>query len=55
VGLHVSHAELQVRMRTGGRVKDYCIRLWRDRYSLNRTPLGERLYQCLCRWGLCRG
>ena len=54
-GLRVSHAELQVRVRAGGRVRDYPIRLWPDRYSLARTPLGERLFQCLRRWELCHG
>lgn len=53
--LRVSHAELQVRMRVGGRIIDHLIRLWPDRYSLSRTPLGQRLFECLRRWGLCRG
>ena len=53
--LRVSHAELQVRMRVGDRNTDHLIRLWPDCYSLNRTPLGQRLFDCLRRWGLCRG
>jgi hypothetical protein len=50
--LRVAHAELQVRLRYNGRGKDALIRLWPDRSSLNDSPLGRRLSQCLRRWGL---
>ncbi len=52
--LTVCHAELQVRLRSGGRVRDYPVRLWPDRCDLNHTPLGERLRRCLRLWGLAR-
>lgn len=50
--LRVAHAELQVRMRVGGRAKNYAIRLWPDRCSLNQTPLADRFRTCLKRWGI---
>jgi hypothetical protein len=53
--LTVTHAELQVRLLVAGRPRNVPVRLWRDRSSLGRTPLGERLRRCLLRWGLCRG
>jgi hypothetical protein len=50
--LIVCHAELQVRLRTGGRSRSYVVHLWPDRSSLNTSPLGGRLRECLRRWGL---
>jgi len=50
--LSVCHAELQVRLRVEGRAKNYSIRLWPDRCSLNQTPLADRFRACLKRWGL---
>ncbi|HYH68346.1 MAG TPA: hypothetical protein VD866_26875, partial [Urbifossiella sp.] len=50
--LTVCHAELQVRLRVAGRGKNYAIRLWPDRCSLNQTPLAGRFRACLKRWGL---
>ena len=50
--LRVSHAELQVRLRYRGRGKVALIRLWPDRSSLNDSPLGRRLSECLRQWGL---
>lgn len=50
--LDVLYAELQVRLRSVGRSKRFLIRLWPDRCSLNQTPLGQRLYVCLKRWGI---
>lgn len=51
--LRVAHAELQVRLRIGGRGKTYLVRLWPDRCNLSHTPIGTRLWGCLRRWGLC--
>ena len=51
--LRVLHAELQVRLRVGAHRKSVLIRLWPDRCSLNQTALGERLRECLKRWGVC--
>jgi hypothetical protein len=50
--LRVSYAEIQVPLLIAGRGKHYLIRLWPDRCNLSRSPLGERLYACLRRWGL---
>ncbi len=50
--LQVAHAELQVRLRVEGRGKNYAIRLWPDRCSLNQTPLADRFRGCLKRWGI---
>ncbi len=50
--LRVCHAELQVRLRLAGGTKNYLIRLWRNRCTLNQTPLGNRFRACLARWGL---
>jgi hypothetical protein len=50
--LTVTFAELQVGLYFRGRRKNYLIRLWPDRCSLNQTALGERLRACLQRWGL---
>ena len=50
--LTVCHAELQVRLRIEGRIRNYPVRLWPDRCDLNSTPLGERLRRCLRLWGL---
>ena len=52
--LTVSHAELQVRLRAGDRTRRYVVRLWPDRCSLNHTPFGDRMRECLRRWGLSR-
>ena len=51
--LRVSHAELQVKLRTDGQSKSYAIRLWANRSNLGQTPLGDRFRTCLRRWGLC--
>jgi hypothetical protein len=48
----VLYAELEVRLRVGGRSKNCVIRLWPDRCSLSQTALGERLRSCLVRWGI---
>jgi hypothetical protein len=53
--LSVTYAELQVRLFVAGRARNVPVRLWRDRSSLGRTPLGDRLRRCLVRWGLCGG
>ncbi len=50
--LHVSYAELQIRLRIEGQSRNYLIRLWPNASNLNPTPLGERLRACLKRWGL---
>ena len=50
--LTVCHAELQVRLRVAGHGKNYAIRLWPDRCSLNQTLLAGRFRACLKRWGL---
>lgn len=50
--LTVCYAELQVRLRTEGGVRNYLIFLWPDRCSLDRSPLGLRLHACLRRWGI---
>ncbi len=50
--MHVSRAELEVRLRTNGRSRAYVIRLWANRCNLNPTAVGERLRACLKRWGL---
>ena len=52
--LTVSHAELQVRLRAGDRIRRYVVRLWPDRCNLNHTPFGDRMRECLRRWGLTR-
>lgn len=53
--LRVAYAELQVRLRTHDGGRAHVIRLWPDRCSLDHTPFGRRLRDCLCRWGLTRG
>src|SRR5947209_3319511 len=50
--LQVCYAEVQVRLRTDGGSRNYLIRLWPDRCSLDQTPLGRRLRACLRRWGI---
>jgi hypothetical protein len=50
--LAVSYAELEVRIRSGGRPRAHLIRLWPDRCSLGQSPVGDRLRHCLSRWGL---
>lgn len=52
VHLQVCHAELQVRLRLGGRSKNFSIRLWPNRCNLSLTALGNRFRACLKRWGL---
>jgi hypothetical protein len=51
--LRVSYAEIQVLLKTEAGRRHYLIRLWPDRCSLDRTPLGDRLLAGLKRWGLC--
>lgn len=53
--LNVYYAELHVRLRLEGKTRNYLIRLFRDRCSLDQTPLGERLRTCLRRWGIADG
>jgi hypothetical protein len=53
-GLSVTYAEIEVRLLVAGRAKACLVRLWPDRCSLDRSPLGERLRACLRRWGLAR-
>ena len=50
--LSVLYAELEVMLWTDGRRRSHVIRLWPDRSSLNHTALGERLQECLRRWGI---
>ena len=50
--LEVVYAELELRMRGEGHGRSRLIRLRPDRCSLDQTPLGERLYRCLVRWGI---
>jgi hypothetical protein len=50
--LGVVYAEVEVCLRVAGRRKPYVIRLWPDRTSLSRTPLGRRFHACLRGWGL---
>jgi hypothetical protein len=50
--LRVVYAEILVRLRTRGRWRSHVIRLWPERCNLDRTPVGERLYGCLQRWGI---
>lgn len=50
--LAVVYAELEVPLFHSGHCKNWLIRLWPDRCSLNQTPLGERLRRCLRHWGI---
>lgn len=50
--LRVAHAELQLKLRAEGGTKNYVIRLWPNRSSLNHTALHERFRTCLKQWGL---
>jgi hypothetical protein len=50
--LRVCYAELQVRLRTEGGVRNYLIFLWPDRCSLDQSALGKHLHSCLRRWGI---
>lgn len=53
--LRVLHVELQVKLRVEGHSKSYLVRLWPDRCSVNQPVLGQRLRDCLTRWGIPYG
>jgi hypothetical protein len=50
--LDVAYAELLLKLRHDGVTRSHVVRLWPDRSSLDHSPLGERLYDCLRRWGI---
>ncbi len=50
--LRVLYAEVEVTLQGSGRKRTHVIRLWPDRTSLPQTALGDRLRQCLRRWGI---
>jgi hypothetical protein len=50
--LRVSFAELQVRLRVGGRGKNYSIRLWSNSCDVGKGLLGDRFLACLRGWRL---
>jgi hypothetical protein len=50
--LRVIYAEILVPLWAHGRWKSHVIRLWPEHCNLDRTPVGERLFNCLRRWGI---
>lgn len=50
--LHVSYAELHIRLRTGDRQRSVLVRLWPNGSNLSPSPMGERMRLCLKSWDL---